>query len=152
MHKSKWVKRFGSLAREVATWSKDPRAQVGAVLTDMENRNIHLGYNGPAKGENDDKIYAMPAEMKNLYIIHAEVNAIESMVVAGYRGEARAYLTKAPCAWCGDKLVYCRNRGILIREVYMPAPTDYKSKWYKEQLSAIAHLQKRGVRVYFYTI
>ena len=151
MNNTKWIRRFSDLATTVASWSKDPHAQVGAVLTDLHNRSVHLGYNGPATWADDDAIYSLPAEEKNKHIIHAEINAIRSMVRAEFRGEARLYVNKAPCMQCGDKIIYCRNKGIKIKELYIPQ-LNAESKWYKEQLSSIIHLQNNGVRVYFVAV
>ena len=45
--RDKWDRRFLKIAREGATWSKDPSTQVGAVIVDPDQRVVSLGYNGP---------------------------------------------------------------------------------------------------------
>ena len=60
---ARWADKFIGLAQHVATWSKDPSTQVGAVLVDRRMRVIGMGYNGfprgyEAKAEGD----AAPAE------------------------------------------------------------------------------------------
>ena len=42
----KWQKRFFDLAQLVATWSKDPSSQVGAVIVDDKKRIVSVGFNG----------------------------------------------------------------------------------------------------------
>jgi hypothetical protein len=41
-----WDARFLELAKLVATWSKDPSTQVGAVIVDPHQRVISLGLHG----------------------------------------------------------------------------------------------------------
>jgi len=41
---SKWDKRFLRIAKEVASWSKDPRSQVGAIAV-QSRRIVATGYN-----------------------------------------------------------------------------------------------------------
>ena len=48
--RDKWDRRFLKIAREGATWSKDPSTQVGAVIVDQDQRVVSLGYNGPPRG------------------------------------------------------------------------------------------------------
>lgn len=49
-----WPQRFLELAQLVASWSKDPSTQVGAVIVDANRRVVSLGYNGPPRGTSDD--------------------------------------------------------------------------------------------------
>jgi dCMP deaminase len=48
-----WDERFLEVARLAAGWSKDPRAQVGAVLVDVQKRIASVGYNGFPSGVED---------------------------------------------------------------------------------------------------
>ncbi len=49
---SKWAKRFYQMAELVASWSKDPSTQVGAVITN-QNRIVSVGFNGYPHGVSD---------------------------------------------------------------------------------------------------
>lgn len=49
---SKWAKRFYQMAELVASWSKDPSTQVGAVIT-KQNRIVSVGFNGYPHGVSD---------------------------------------------------------------------------------------------------
>ena len=71
----KWDQRFLSMASLVATWSKDPSTQVGAVIVDRERRVVSLGYNGFPKGISDDKRLDK-RQTKYKMIVHAECNAL----------------------------------------------------------------------------
>lgn len=51
--RDKWDRRFLKIAREGATWSKDPSTQVGAVIVDQANCVVSLGYNGLPRGVSD---------------------------------------------------------------------------------------------------
>lgn len=72
----KWDKRFLNLAKHIAQWSKDPSTQVGAVITDKDNRIVSMGYNGFPKGVNDNEARYEDREKKYSLIVHAEINAI----------------------------------------------------------------------------
>lgn len=71
MDSLKWHRRYIEVAQLVATWSKDPRKQVGCVLTDEQNRVVATGYNGPPRGLDSFK-----ASDRLAVTIHAELNAI----------------------------------------------------------------------------
>lgn len=82
-HQEKWDRRFLRLAEEIATWSKDPSTQVGAVLVDgTTNEIISLGYNGFPRGVDDNADRYNDRELKYSLVVHAEENAIIS---AGHR-------------------------------------------------------------------
>jgi dCMP deaminase len=72
----KWDRRFLELAKHIASWSKDPSTQVGAVLVQEGNRVVGLGYNGFARGVNDSVERYNHRETKYQFVVHAEVNAI----------------------------------------------------------------------------
>jgi dCMP deaminase len=73
----KWVRRYLNLAREVSTWSKDPRSQVGAVA--VKNRSVvSQGMNGLPIGVEDTPERLNDRELKNKLIVHAETNCVVS--------------------------------------------------------------------------
>jgi deoxycytidylate deaminase len=41
---NRWDVRFLELAKHVASWSKDPRTKVGAVLVNDTNQVLSLGF------------------------------------------------------------------------------------------------------------
>lgn len=95
-----WDGYFLAIAHAVATRSKDPRTQVGAVLTRDRDVLSH-GYNGFLPG-----VYEIPerweAPLKYQRVVHAEVNAVARAARNGIRTEGSTlYVTLAPCLNCG---------------------------------------------------
>jgi len=72
----KWDKRFVELARHVASWSKDPSTQTGAVITDPNLRVVSMGYNGFPVGVHDYPERYANRELKYKMIVHCERNAL----------------------------------------------------------------------------
>jgi len=71
---TKWDLRFLNLAKEVASWSKDPPTQVGAIIT-RGKKVVSLGFNGFPSGIVDDsRLDDRPTRLG--MTIHAEPNAI----------------------------------------------------------------------------
>jgi len=108
VQEDKWHYRFLDLARLVATWSKDPSRQVGAVLVDSDRSIISTGYNGFARGVDDlPERYAEKA-IKYELVVHAEVNAILSSHGRSL-SNATLYSTLMPCSRCAGLII---NAGI----------------------------------------
>lgn len=70
-----WDRRFLELAAFVASWSKDPSTQTGAVIT-QGRRIVSVGYNGLAAGVADSSERLDNRELKYKLIVHCERNAI----------------------------------------------------------------------------
>ncbi len=103
LEQEKWDKRFLGMAAFVATWSKDPSTQVGAVITDDNNRVISVGYNGFPKGVKDDARLA-DREQKLKIIVHAERNALlfASRDVTGCHLHTYPFM---PCFVCAGMII-----------------------------------------------
>lgn len=71
-----WDNRFIELAKVVASWSKDPSTQTGAVIVGPDNGVISVGYNGFPSGMPDNDDLYNDREEKYSRIIHCEMNAI----------------------------------------------------------------------------
>lgn len=99
----KWDHRFLRLAQHIATWSKDPSTQVGAVLVDNERKVIGMGYNGFPRGVDDLPHRYAVRGLKYEMVVHAETNAILNAVkdTAG----ATLYATFFPCPHCAALLI-----------------------------------------------
>lgn len=73
---NKWDNRFLDMAALVATFSKDPSTQCGAVIVRPDKTVASVGYNGFPRGCWDDpEIYA-DRPRKYSRVVHAEVNAV----------------------------------------------------------------------------
>lgn len=77
MHdKNKWDRRFLELAKLIASWSKDPSTQTGAVIVDSKGRIVSTGYNGLAQGVEDLPERLNNRDLKYKMFVHCERNAI----------------------------------------------------------------------------
>lgn len=96
----KWDLRFLEMAKLVASWSKDPSTQTGAVIVRPDKTVASLGYNGFARGCLDDKELYENREVKYSRIIHCEMNAILSSreSLKGYTLYTYPFLTCDRCA------------------------------------------------------
>jgi dCMP deaminase len=81
-----------------ASFSKDPRTQVGAQIVTMSNEPLGYGYNGPPKQIIDTDI-DWDRPQKYPYIKHAERNAIDHSDKEKLAG-ATIYVTAMPCPDC----------------------------------------------------
>lgn len=135
---TKWDKRMLDLAALVATWSKDPSSQVGAVIVDPMNRVVSLGFNGFPRGVTDDAQTLADRDEKLRRIIHAETNALlfAGRSVAG----CTLYVTRPPCGQCAAKLI---QSGI-ARVVCLPWGEGL-SRWERDYVSAKAMYAEAGV-------
>jgi len=129
-----WPNYFMEIAQLVSIRSKDPRKQVGAVIVDTNNRILSTGYNGFPKGVFEHS-HRWKKENKNLYVIHAEINALvhSRCDLTG----SKIYSTLFPCLECAKAII---ASGIV--EVYYQ---EYKSKY--EDSKAL--LIESGVGLHF---
>jgi dCMP deaminase len=124
----KWDKRFLDLAKLVAGWSKDPSTQVGAVITDYNNRIISLGYNGFPMGLIDnDRLNER--ELKYKIIIHAECNAL-MFAKTELTGCTIYTYPFMPCPKCASMIA---QAGILRVVSYDNMPERWKSDFIVSQ-------------------
>jgi len=137
---NKWNMRYFSLALEVATWSKDPDKQVGAVCVSPDKRSIIMGYNGFPTGVEDSDELLHDKELKNKLMVHAEANCIvnSNVLLRGWT----MFATKAPCIECAKLMINAR-----IKRVICPDP---RGSWKDDQLMAISLLTEAKLEVKFY--
>ena len=116
------------IAREAASWSKDPAVGVGAVLVSPDLRQVSWGFNGFPTGIDDSPERLANVAVKNGFMIHAELNALLNAAVdiTGWT----MYCTKHPCKECALAIIQKR-----IRRVVAPAIMK-NSKWYDNQVKA----------------
>lgn len=114
MTADKWDLRFLSSAREISSWSKDPRRKVGCVIIDDDYNQLSGGFNGFPRGIADDhRLDDRP--VKNRMIVHAEANAVAAAARNGHSlKDATVYITHAPCPQCACLLI---QAGV-VRVVY----------------------------------
>lgn len=97
---------------------KDPKRQVGACITNGDNKVLSIGYNGAPIGFSDDKIpwekEGKFKETKFPYICHAEMNAI-----LNFHGDLRGsilYVTYFPCNECAKAIVQAGIKKVVYYE------------------------------------
>jgi dCMP deaminase len=136
---NQWDERRLELAQLVATWSKDPKAQVDAVVSDRHGRVIALGYNGFAGGIEDSDDLLHNDEEKLDRTVHAELNAI---LIAGQGSEGGTlYVSGKPvCAPCAGVVIQSK-----IQRVVAPSPEDPTSKWTTTGRRAIEMFRQAGI-------
>ena len=110
----KWDKRFIQLARHVASWSKDPSTQCGAVIVGTNNHVVSIGYNGFPRHIEDTNERLQRRETKLQYIVHAEANAI--LTAHEQLKDYAIYVWPfQPCCHCAAAIIQSG-----IKEVYCP--------------------------------
>ena len=106
-----WFKFYSDLAKLIATRSKDPNKQVGAIIIDsIERRVLGMGYNGPPAAFNDNQICWTKPDKYN-YILHAEINAIYDAIDKVGKNrliDSIIVTTLLPCPQCLLHLITCQ--------------------------------------------
>ncbi len=74
---SKWDLRFLEMAKLVASWSRDPSTQTGAVIVRPNRSVASVGFNGFPQKMNDDPALYANREEKYSRIVHCEMNALQ---------------------------------------------------------------------------
>src|SRR3981081_379987 len=105
------------LAEELARRSTCRRRSVGAVITSADlTRVLGVGYNGGAKGINNECLTPGGPDDPCLTCIHAETNAV---VKAGSVEAGKcAFLTHTPCFLCATLLINSNVPPVLFRPEY----------------------------------
>ena len=136
----KWHLRFLRLAREVASWSKDPSTQVGCVIVDQSRRVVSLGFNGLPAGMRDTAERLLNRDLKLALTIHAEENAL---LFAGRPVHGcTAFVTRHPCAHCAAKLIQSGIGAV----IYLPNP-DFDRRWADDLALSGQALAEAGIPV-----
>lgn len=132
----KWSLRYLEMAKLVSSWSKDPRKQVGAVITD--GRYVRgVGFNGFPRGVEDDPERLDTPELKLKLIIHAEVNAL---IAAEGKGDTIYIYPCLPCTHCLGQIIQYGVKSVVSLE-----PRAEGTKWDTDLVMIIA--KEAGVRV-----
>lgn len=144
MSSRKWGKRFLRLAREIASWSKDPSTKCGAVISDGKFI-VGTGYNGFPKKIKDYKEDYENRELKYRQIIHAEINAILN---AGQRldGCTLHIWPFPPCDRCATIII---QSGV-YKVVTIKPNKDQLKRWGESIKVAEAMFKVAGVHVIYY--
>ena len=112
----KWDNRYLSLAKEVATWSKDPSTQVGAVTVGAKKEVLSQGFNGFPRGIKDTDERYNHRETKYKFVVHAEMNAIYNATYSGTSLDgATLYIYGLPiCSECAKGIIQVGIKKVVI--------------------------------------
>ena len=133
------------MAYLVASWSKDPSSQIGAVIVDAQNRVISTGFNGLPVGVKDTDERLGDRATKYKMILHAEENAI--MFAKQNLNGCSIYVTKMPpCAHCAALIIQSG-----IKYVYVP-DTEIPERWRESTVLTRQMFKEAGVKIQFTAI
>lgn len=135
----KWDRRFIELAKHVASWSKDPSTQTGAVIVDKNRRVVSVGYNGLSKGVEDTPERLNNRDIKYKIIVHCERNAIifAQRDLSGYTMYTWPFMS---CSTCASMVI---QAGI----TRCVAPQNDNPRWQEEFVLAREIFAEAGVQV-----
>lgn len=122
----KWDIRFMRIAKEIATWSKDPSSRIGAVIVNDDRRILATGYNGFPKGINDSEERLNNREEKYRLIVHAEMNVLMNALYNGVSVKGSTlYVYGLPiCCDCAKSVIQSG-----IRRVVITSPENSPERW-----------------------
>lgn len=109
-----WDDYYMALSYFIASRSKDPSTQVGAIVTDQDNRPLGIGYNGAPQAINDREINWKRPD-KYVFIEHAEINAMDHAMfgVNSLQG-CTIYVSAMPCPNCMRSIVKKKLRRVVF--------------------------------------
>lgn len=138
---NKWDGRFLELAKHVASWSKDPSTQVGAIIVRPDTNTVMgMGYNGFPRGVHDHEDRYANRPLKYAMVVHAEANAI---LEAGKACEG-ATLYVWPLFTCNECAKLIIQSG--IKKVLCPKIVSAE-RWQESYNTSIIMYEEAGVEV-----
>lgn len=144
MKKEKWDKRYFEIAKQIASWSKDPSRQIGAVIIGDKGQIISQGYNGFPRGvvDSDERYNDRPTKYK--FVVHAEANAIYNALHNGSSVMGSTiYVTGLPvCHECAKAVIQSG-----ISKVIFDTPLNKKDSWYESCSDALLMFKESGIEV-----
>lgn len=137
-----WDVRFLEIAKMVASWSRDPSTQTGAVIVRPDKTIASVGYNGFPKGMKDTPSLYSDRETKYSRIVHCEMNAI---LTARERLDGYVLYTW-PFLSCDRCSVHVIQAG--IKKVVAPVlPEHLRERWADNVEKSKSYFREAGVFV-----
>ena len=123
------------LAKEISSWSKDPRRKVGAIVVGSDGQILSQGFNGFPRGIKDNPERLNNRERKYELMVHGEMNAIYNATLNGVSlKDATLYVYGLPtCNECAKGIIQ-----VGIKKVVAMRPKDYSGRWDESIKSASA--------------
>lgn len=147
MSSTKWNKRYAELAKHVASWSKDPSRQIGAVAVDPIKRTVlSCGYNGFPRSIADSSERLTNREEKYKYVVHAEMNVIYNASHSGVSLDgADLYVFGLPvCSECAKGIIQ-----VGIKKVFICVEDEIPSIWVDSWERTRSMFEEAGVEYFF---
>lgn len=121
-----WIKRYIALAKETASWSKDPSRKVGAVAVSTKGQVLATGYNGFPRGIFDTQERYNDRSVKYKYVVHAEMNCIYNATYNGVSldGASMFVWGLPPCSECAKGIIQ-----VGIKAVYYSTEENIPDQW-----------------------
>lgn len=150
---TKWDTRFIILADYIAQWSKDPNTKIGAVVVHDQTRQIlSTGYNGMARGVDDDVPERSSREEGEKYYWygHGERNAIYNAARYGIRlVDSSIYLNcGVPCCDCAIAIIQAGVKKVVCKTGNPTGVTN--SKWDAHATRSKVMFAEAGVEIQYY--
>tara|TARA_S200000501_G_scaffold260332_1_gene244320 strand:- start:710 stop:1171 length:462 start_codon:yes stop_codon:yes gene_type:complete len=145
---NKWDYRFIKLAKEIASWSKDPSTQVGAIAVNKK-RIIATGFNGFPEGIEDDQKRLENREIKLSFMIHAEKNLIYNATTYGISLKgSTVYIYGLPCcSECFKGLIQ-----VGVSKIVMPNIDEHGKNWKENCEFVKINMKDVGIEIYEYNM
>ena len=116
------------LAKEAASWSKDPSTKIGAVCIGSKGQVLSTGYNGFPRGIDDSLNRYYDRELKYELVVHAEMNAIFNATYNGVSLDGSTmYVHGLPvCSDCAKGIIQ-----VGVKRIVMDGsiPNRWKDSW-----------------------
>jgi len=115
-----------NVAKEVASWSKDPSKKIGCIAV-KDRRTIATGFNGFPRGISDIQERLEDRDLKYRYVVHAEMNCIYN---ASYHGVSldgsTFYIYGLPvCSECGKGIIQVGTKRVVWKAIADEIPTRW---------------------------
>ena len=119
---NKWDIRYLELAERVASWSKDPSRQIGAVAVGSKGQVLAQGFNGFPRGIIDTADRYNNREIKYKYVVHAEMNVIYNATYNGVSLDGSTlYVSGLPvCSDCAKGIIQVGISRVVMKEQNIP--------------------------------
>jgi dCMP deaminase len=143
---AEWYGRMMQVAELSASWSKDTSRGVGCVVFNPETHGVLAqGFNGFARGvdENIPERHERPAKYK--YTVHAEINGIAHCAKNGIRTQGMSMaVTFFPCAPCANAAIQAGICKLVVPD------TDFDDeRWGADFKESLKILTEAGVEIIY---
>jgi len=135
MQSKEWSDKYMRLAKEISTWSKDPKRKVGAIVVGEDGQILSQGFNGFPRGIKDNPERLNNRERKHNLMVHGEMNAIYNATLNGVSlKNSTLYVYGLPtCNECAKGIIQ-----VGIKKVVAMRPKEYNGRWDESIKSASA--------------